>query len=415
MRAVFPFIMGLKRVIIFGWDIMLKHWFRIIRTAVTAVGVLLAFFAFIEVVRAYQTLRMMHPAAGWAFLAVIAVAVGWLAWYLWVNLAAVPRALKPPAISDPATATDRQLKKYLLYLRRFIRRLAQNPSVPTDKVPLLEEAIREIEQAAAGPTTPEAMRGTIEAVETDAIGPVLAEIDDLASRQVRDSMRDIMIGVTLSPYKSADLFIVIYRNFVMTIRIIRIYNARPAVAEQGRILLDILNVIATVNYINMGKNLIEGLGSRVPGIGRFIDDIAQGVGAGFMTTIAGHAAMQRCRAFKGWNAVEAKRHLLSHVGDFYNDVKDIFFRDVWQGLRRRAGTTATDETGEKVADALNETGDSLTSFIRTPVRSVVSVSTASTKAVYNTGVQGVSLVGGIFKKTGRFFTKPLRKKQDSRD
>ena len=44
----------------------------------------------------------------------------------------------------------------------------------------------------------------------------------------------------------------IYRNLVMTIRIIRIIT-RVLRPEQCRILLDILNVIATVNYINMGK------------------------------------------------------------------------------------------------------------------------------------------------------------------
>ena len=400
---------------------MLKNWFRIIRAVVTAAGVLLGFFAFIEVVRAYQTLRAMHPAAGYAFLAVIAAAAVWLVWYLWVNLAAVPRALRPPAIPDPAQATPRQLKKYLLYLRRFLERLTINPSVSDENHASIQIALEQIERTLAEQPTAETMRAAIEVVEARAIVPALAGIDALAARQVRDSMRDIMIGVTLSPYKSADLFIVLYRNLMMTIRIIRVYNARPAVAEQCRILLDILNVIATVNYINMGKNLIEGLGSRVPGIGRFIDDIAQGIGAGFMTTIAGHAAMERCRAFRGWNAADAKRHLLSHVGDFYNDVKDIFFKDVWQGVRRRAGAAASD-AGEKVADAIDETGDTLTSFIRTPVRAasaagqtVVNASTASTKAVYHTGARGVSFVGSVLKTTGSFFTKPFKKRDDKND
>lgn len=395
---------------------MLKHWFRIVRTAVMAVGVFFAFFAFVEVVRAYQTLRGMHPAVGYAFLAAIAAAVGWLVWYLWVNLAAVPRALKPPVIPDPAQAPDRQLKKYLRYLRRFLERLTVNPAVSDEKHQYIQIALDQIDRALAEAAPAETLRATIEVVEARAIVPALADIDALAARQVRDSMRDIMIGVTLSPYKSADLAIVIYRNLVMTIRIIRVYNARPAVAEQCRILLDILNVIATVNYINMGKNLIEGLGSRVPGIGRFIDDIAQGIGAGFMTTIAGHAAMERCRAFKGWNAVEAKRHLLSHVGDFYTDVKDIFFKDVWQGVRRRAGVSAED-TGDKVADALNETGDSLTNFIRTPIRAasaagqtVYDASTSTVTAVYHTGAKGVSFVGASLKSVGSFFTRPFRKK-----
>ncbi|NLK41216.1 MAG: DUF697 domain-containing protein [Planctomycetes bacterium] len=384
---------------------MLKHWFRIIRTAVTAVGVLLAFFAFIEVVRAYQTLRAMHPIVGYAFLAAIAAAGLWLGWYLWVNLAAVPKALKPPVIAAPAAATSRQLKKYLRYLQRFLERLTVNTAVSDEKHASIQIALDQIERTLAEPSSPEQMRAVIEVVEERAIVPALAEIDAQASRQVRDSMRDIMIGVTLSPYKSADLFIVIYRNLVMTIRIIRIYNARPAACEQCRILLDILNVIATVNYINMGKNLIEGIGSRVPGIGRFIDDIVQGIGAGFMTTIAGHAAMQRCRAFKGWNAIEAKQHLLSHVGDFYNDVKDIFFKDVWQGIRRRAGVQ-NDEAGEKIADALDETGNSLANFIRVPMRTVAT----SADAVYLTGVQGISFIGDVLKKTGSILTKPFRKK-----
>lgn len=395
---------------------MLKHWFRIIRAVVTAVGVLLSFFAFIEVVRAYQTLRGVHPWAGYAFLAVITAAVGWLVWYLWVNLAAVPKTLRPPTIEDPAQASERQLKKYLLYLQRFLERLTVNPSVSDEKQGFIQIALDQIERTLADEPTAETMRAAIEVVESRAIIPALTDIDALAARQVRDSMRDIMIGVTLSPYKSADLFIVIYRNLVMTIRIIRVYNARPVVSEQCRILLDILNVIATVNYINMGKNLIEGLGSRVPGIGRFIDDIAQGIGAGFMTTIAGHAAMDRCRAFKGWDAADAKRHLLCHVGDFYNDVKDIFFKDVWQSVRHRAGAAASD-VGEKVADAIDETGDTLASFIRMPVRAasaagqtVVNVSTVSTKAVYHTSAKGVSLVGSIFKATGSFIAKPLKKR-----
>ena len=384
---------------------MLKHWFRIVRTAVRAGGVFVAFFALVEVVRAYQPLRGLHPAAGYAFLAVITAAVAWLVWYLWVNLAAVPRALKPPVIPDPAQATDRQLRKYLRYLRRFLERLTVNDCVSEANQANIQIALNQIDRAMAEAAPAEMLRATIEVVEARAIVPALDDIDALAARQVRDSMRDIMIGVTLSPYKSADLAIVIYRNLVMTIRIIRVYNARPAVAEQCRILLDILNVIATVNYINMGKNLIEGLGSRVPGIGRFIDDIAQGIGAGFMTTIAGHAAMERCRAFKGWNAAEAKRHLLSHVGDVDTDVKDIVCKDVWQGVRRRAGVSAED-TGDKVADALNETGDSLTSFIRTPIRAA----SAAGQTVYDAGSSTVTFVGSTLKSVGSLFTKPFRKK-----
>jgi hypothetical protein len=208
-----------------------------------------------------------------------------------------------------------------------------------------------------------------------------------------------MVGVTLSPYKSADLLIVLYRNLVMVVRIVRVYRVRPALSEQLGIFSDIINVIATVNYINMGKNLIEGLGSKVPGIGRFVDDIAQGIGAGFMTTITGHAAMDRCRSFRGWNEVEAKKHLLSHVGDFYNDVKDIFFKDVWSGVRGRAGAAATD-AGDKVAAAIDETGSIVDSFIKIPIKTA----TTAGAAVVDTTAKSVSAIGDIL-------TKPFKKEK----
>ena len=373
---------------------MLKTIWKLIRTAVIVIGVLLTFFAVLEVLRAYQILREMHPVAGYAFLVVIIGLLGWLVVYVWGNMAVVPKALKPPKVDDVQAATDRQLKKYIQYLKRFLQRLIANPNLSDDDRSQITNALSQLENQSAADRAE--TLNLITAIQDNHIKPVLKTLDAAAAKQVRDSMRDIMVGVTLSPYKSADLLIVLYRNLVMLVRIVKVYRVRPALGEQLVIFSDIINVIATVNYINMGKNLIEGLGSRVPGIGRFVDDIAQGIGAGFMTTITGHAAMDRCRAFRGWNEAEAKKHLLSHVGDFYNDVKDIFFKDVWAGLRGRAGHVP-DETADKVADALNETGSILDSFVRVPVKAV----TTTGQAVYDTTTKGVSFVGNLIKKPFR--------------
>jgi len=370
---------------------MLKTIWKLVRTAVIVVGVLLTFFAVLEILRAYQILRGMHPIAGYVFLAVVLGLLLWCIIYVWGNMAVFPKPLKPPRIDDVQTATDRQLKRYIQYLKRFLRRLSTNPNLSEDDRTRLTNGVSRLESN--DPCGRTEMLNLIASVEDDTIRPVLKTLDAAAAKQVRDSMRDIMVGVTLSPYKSADLMIVLYRNLVMVVRIVRVYRVRPALSEQLRIFSDIINVIATVNYINMGKNLIEGLASRVPGIGRFVDDIAQGIGAGFMTTITGHAAMDRCRAFRGWNETEAKRHLLSHVGDFYNDVKDMFFKDVWSGLRGRAGHVP-DETADKVADALNETGSVLGSFVKLPVKAV----TTTGQAVYDTTTKSVSFVGKLIKK-----------------
>jgi uncharacterized membrane protein YcjF (UPF0283 family) len=392
---------------------MLKTAWKLLRTAIIVIGVLLSFFAVLEVLRAYQTLYVFHPWAAYVFLAVVLGLLVWLAAYVWINLAAFPRPLNPPRIADVQNATDRQLKKYLRYLRRFLLRLSANGLLNESRRAALTEAAARLEMSP--PADRPGMLPHNRSKEDDRIRPALDALDELASRQVRDSMRDIMLFVTLSPYKSSDLLIVLYRNLMMLVRIVRVYRVRPALTEQLRIFSDIVNVIATVNYINMGKNLIEGLGSRVPGVGRFIDDIAQGIGAGFMTTVAGHAAMDRCRAFRGWNEVEAKRHMLSQVGDFYTDVKDIFFKDVWGSLRSRAGVTVG-EAREKVADALDETGSALDDFIRQPIKavytagqSVVDFSAAGAAAVRDTGSQSVSLITRTLRNTGSFFVKTFKK------
>jgi uncharacterized membrane protein YcjF (UPF0283 family) len=384
---------------------VLKTIWKLIRTAVIVIGVLLTFFAVLELLRAYQTLHNFHPIAGYAFAAAVIGLLAWLVVYVWVNMAVFPKALKPPKIDDVESATDRQLKKYIQYLKRFLQRLISNPNLSDDDRSQISTVLLQLESQLPSDRTE--TLNLITSIEENHIKPVLKTLDAAASKQVRDSMRDIMVGVTLSPYKSADLLIVLYRNLVMVVRIVKVYRVRPSLGEQLRIFSDIINVIATVNYINMGKNLIEGIASRVPGIGRFVDDIAQGIGAGFMTTITGHAAMDRCRSFRGWNEVDAKKHLLSHVGDFYNDVKDIFFKDVWAGVRGRAGAAATD-AGDKVADAIDETGSLLDSFVRTPVKivstagqTVYDVSATSTKAVYKTGSKGISLIGDILKKPFR--------------
>ncbi|MCE5186481.1 MAG: DUF697 domain-containing protein [Planctomycetaceae bacterium] len=392
---------------------MLRTAWKLLRTAIIVIGVLLTFFAALEVLRAYQTLYNFQPVVAYIFLAVVLGLLIWLFAYVWINLAAFPRPLIAPRIDDVETASEHQLKKHLHYLRRFMQRLAINELLSESQRMLLAEAAARLESPL--PSDRGGCLALIHSMENDRIRPALKTLDDLASRQVRDSMRDIMLFVTLSPYKSSDLLIVLYRNLMMLVRIVRVYRVRPALTEQVRIFSDIINVIATVNYINMGRNLIEGIGSRVPGVGRFIDDIAQGIGAGFMTTIAGHAAMDRCRSFRGWNEQEANRHMLTQVGDFYTDVKDIFFKDVWGSLRSRAGVTIGDAK-EKVADAIDETGSALDDFIRTPIKavytagqSVIDFSAAGAAAVRDSGTQGVSLLSKALRKTGRLFKKPFSK------
>lgn len=351
---------------------MLRTWWKIIRLAVLAIGVLLSFFAVIEVLRAYQTLYEFHPAAAFVFLGVLVCGTVWIIGYLVVTLASRPAVLIPPPISDANSATNRELRRYGKYLTKYIRRLSynDNDALSTEDKDKAKEGMVELALALDTGNNKEALFIAVEKAEEQVIKPILAKLNEEADRQIRSCVRDVMMGVTVSPYKAADLIIVLYRNLVMVIRIVRIYNSRPRFREQLRIFADTIKVVATVNYINMSKNLLESLGSRVPLIGKCVDDIAQGIGAGFMTSVAGHAAMYRCRAFRPWDGENAKESLRNRMRDFYADIRDIFKKDILHIIMNRVGDLSK-ENLEKIrtgiSAALGETGNAVASFVKVPV------------------------------------------------
>ncbi len=385
---------------------MLKTWWKIIKTAVWVVGGLLSFFFLVEILRAYQTLYNFHRVAAYGFVVALVAVTIWVFWYFFAALASRPPVLTAPRIGDPGEASTRRLRRYAKYLVKYVNHLSRNQVLSSEDRERAADNSKTLAKACERLGHREELLNAVLQAEESTVQPLLEKIDALAKRQVRTSMRDVMIGVTLSPYKAADLLIVLYRNLVMVSRIVRVYNARPRFRQQLKIYSDIVSVIATVNFINMGKNLIEGLGSRVPGIGRFIDDIAQGMGAGFMTTVVGHAAMDRCRAYRPWNEQEAKDSLRKRAADFYADVKDTFWVDIWPSITSRVGE-ASAELKDKIASALDETGNAVGSFVKVPLSAAVS---AGTTVVSVGGKAALFSFKGITKVTKIFRPKRTKDK-----
>ena len=383
---------------------LLKTWFKIIKTGLLVFGVLLSFFAFIEILRAYQTLYQLHPVAGYLFIAILAALLLWLAFYLIRILAAQPPVLIPPSIGDPKIAKPGKVKRYAKYLVKYMRRLNCNPSLPLAHQQKIAAAMDKLVSALESGKSGETLADEITSVQDETIYPALSVLDNLAEKEIRSCVAVVMAGVTLSPYKAADLMIVVYRNVIMTGRIMRIYNSRPRIREQFKIAADIIAVVATVNYINMGKNLIEGLASRAPLIGKYSDDIAQGIGAGFMTSVVGHAATQRCKAFKGFNRIEAAEKLKSKAAHFYEDVRDMFKKDILPSVINRIGDASKD-TFDTVVSVLDDTSNLVGNIIKTPIEAAVTAGATGTKAVYKTSAKGISFAGKIANK----FTKPFKK------
>lgn len=381
---------------------MLKTWIKIIKTALLVFGVMLSFFAFIEVLRAYQTLYDLHPFAGYAFIAVITGSLLWLAGHLIKTLASQPAVLVPPRIGVPQEASKRRVRRYAKYLTKYMARLSNNPSLPADQQEKVAAALNSLSSALQSDKSGIALSEEISAVEDNTIQPALKTLDQIAEKEIRSCVAVVMTGVTLSPYKAADLMIVLYRNVVMATRIMRIYNSRPRLREQFKIAADIIAVVATVNYINMGKNLIEGLASRAPLIGKYSDDIAQGIGAGFMTSVVGHAAIQRCKAFKGFDREKAAEKLKSKTAHFYEDVRDMFKKDILPSVINRIGD-ASKETFDTIVSVLDDTGNLLGNIIIKPIGAAVTAGATGGKAVYRTSAKGFSIAGKIAEKLKKQF------------
>lgn len=338
-----------------------KLW-RLITRIVLITGVALSFFAVMELLRAFQTLYAVQPWLGYAFLAVLSALVIWAVIYFTSAFSTIPRALKPPAREKP--------KKFGKYLHKYLKRLHENEHLDSDGKLLVSTGIRQIE-AAFNNGSDESLSNTIRIIENETIEPVLKILDTRAEQKIRAGVRDIMFAVTLSPYRSVDLLVVIFRNLQMVKNIAVVYNSRPAPKESIQIIVDTCRVVAAVNFLNLGSKMIEnitkGLPGIIPGVSRIVDDCAEGLAAGLLSSVTGHAAKDRCRAYQRWDYQQARDHIARHLKTFTSDVGKMFFQDVIPHVKLPGTITLEKwrELRDNVARGFNETVHSIHNFVRT--------------------------------------------------
>jgi uncharacterized membrane protein YcjF (UPF0283 family) len=326
---------------------MLRDLWRIVARITAVAGLLLGFLVVVELFRAFVFFYRLNHTLGWVFagfVLLLAILVPIYIWSVWVSL---PKVLRPPSLPDPEKAGFRELYDYCRYLADYLRRLEKNPHFEAAHKDLIRDRIASIQDTLKAHPLKDDLRRAIAKTEEETIFPLLDFLAGLANTEVRRSVRDVMLGVTLSPYHSVDLVVVLFRNASMVLRVARVFSSRPDTREQFLVLRDVGRVIITVNFLYIGRHLIENLFSSVPLIGRVVDDIGQGLGAGLFTSAAGHAAIDRCAAFRGWSREEAADTLASQTKAFLVDVKDIFTRDVLPDLKGRIRTEVPVERAEQ--------------------------------------------------------------------
>jgi len=326
---------------------MLRDAWKVIGKFILVAGVFLSFLILIELFRVFLFFYQRSHALGWGFVGVCIVLVVGSLVYLRTVLAAYPRVLAPPRLPPLNEAGYHDLKAFCQYLRRYLRRLSLHPNLSDEQRVAARLQAERIESELSAHPLLDDLRRLIQETEDRALRPCLSALESMAAKEVRHSVRDVMLGVSLSPYHTVDLLVVLYRNAAMVVRIAGIYASRPNTREQWLILGDVLKVVVTVNFLYIGRNLIENLFAHLPLIGRAVDDIGQGLGAGLFTSAAGHAAIERCAAYRGWDKRSASESLAAQTKAFLVDVRDIFTRDVFPDIRGRIRVESPPERVEQ--------------------------------------------------------------------
>ncbi len=355
-------------------------------------GVLITFIILVELFRIFMLFNRISPVLAWAYVIVIVCFLIMGIFYSLRRMILYPRAITPPPLPDDDEATYHEMRRYCKYLIRYLDRLSKNPGLHDHERASALNQINNIEGILKAHPLKDDLQRAIQNTEAEIIHPIINTLDELAEREVRRSVRDVMLGVTLSPYHSIDIFIVLYRNTAMIRRIMAIYYTRPPAREEYRTLRDVLKVVATVNFLYIGRNLVENLFAFVPVIGRIADDIGQGLGAGLFTSAAGHAAMHRSAAFRGWNKQEASETLSKNMTVFARDVKNIFTRDVLPDIKGRIMAEAPPDEARQAGFINNISlgiGKALDSTVKAAGNFIVKPAVAGAQGAVDSGTQWI--------------------------
>lgn len=326
----------------------MQPFVKTVERIAVAAGILLLFLVALELLQAYETLWNMHPWAGYGFLGILGLVVLYLLWQIraFATLRAVPR---PPELPEDGPFKAGTARRFVAYLKRVSARLEANPLLMDEFRPQLWELRGDIAALEKESTNPGAFRTKVVEIERDRIAPLLEYLDKQAEAVVGDSVGIVSVGTALSPYRSADFFIVLTRNIHMVNRILRIYRAKPSPRETVAVFYDIARVVAAVNILNAMDQVWTGLGRHVPLIGTWGEAVSEGLFSGLLTSVAGHAAIDRSRSYKPWSRDEAARKYRGRLVRWGRDVWNILMR---HGIDRLFGKQPVKPSGEEpTADA----------------------------------------------------------------
>lgn len=294
------------------------------RIAVLA-GLGLTFFAVMELIQAYESLSRLHPYVGYAFLVLCGMLIGGLVWQTRA-LFRYPSAPHSPDLPETGSISHSDAKKFIKYLELICKRMAKNEILISQSKGQLNELENRIGKLGLQIHDGEAFRQEIQIIERENFEPLIKVLDKKAESIVSDNVGLVTLGTALSPYRSLDLYIVLARNTKMVTQIIRVYRTSPTMRESVGIFYDIVRVVAAVNILNAADQLWSGTIRHIPMLHTWGEAVSEGLFSGLLTSVAGHAAIDRCRTYKSWSREEAVKTYLGRIKRWGKDVVDILER-----------------------------------------------------------------------------------------
>ena len=309
----------------------LQRGWGVLKNALIIIGVLISFGVILEIIRAYETLNNLHPAAGMGFIGVILALLIYLLLQA-VRIVKYKRIVQPPAAGRRNFSAEKYERRYRLFLNELSERFSGNELVLKYCLEDLENFSERKEHLSfSGKMAAEAEKEAIE-FERQYISPIMEKLDREAEKVVSDNVGLVTMGTALSPYKSLDLYIVLARNFRMVNKIIELYRTRPSFRETAGIYYDILKVVAAVNILNAMDNLWAGVGRHIPLVGNYGAAVSEGLFSGLLTSVTGHAAMDRCRTFRPLPNEELAVQYRGKIKNWAGDIFDILRRHLLERI-----------------------------------------------------------------------------------
>lgn len=354
-------------------------WWRLLVNVAITVGALLSFVVFVEVIRAIVFLYALSPWLGVPFALLVFSGSAWLVGRFVIAMLRLPRAPAPPEVRDANRLTQSEALACGRYMQHRILQLRANPRLSPENLVALHTIS---EQLHDGADEQAVLRGQRE------LDQILVPLDKEAERIVQRCVRDVALAVVLSPFRSIDLLIVLYRNGQMIIQLAQHYQTRPTAREQIRIFRDVIAIVATVNILNFSEKFIEQLFAGTPLIGPIAGDLTQGAGAGILTSVAGHAAIDRCRCVDPWSRRATQSKLEGLMPRFLADVKAIIDSDVVPRIRIRV--PGLEKVSEAISTAYDAASRSVGNWLSRPVPEQSSASGGEVTTVGSTLREQVS-------------------------